>query len=139
MQTTFKDYFLIAIIFGICIFSFYRLMKTYKKKDYVLFGSSFLLFVVVYLVCISNVNISGNYIAIQKAKKEINRSKDEIVKITSGLIKIAYIISDGSSRVGGMPQKHTNEIKKIQDSLKFYLDSNLNAQIDSTIFKLNEE
>lgn len=137
MENTILDYILLGIILLVCVYSFIRLHNSKKKKDYLLFGGCFITFVIVYLVCISNVTISGDKIAIQKARQEINQSKDEIIKITSDLIKIAHIISDGSGRIGGMPKGHLDEIKNIQDSLRNYLDPNLNQQIDSMILKLN--
>jgi len=87
-----------------------------------------------------NYKITGSNIGIEveKTRQEIEASKDEIEKLANTLIKVSYVIADGSSRFGGMPEEHQSKIKEYQNSIKDFLDKNIDDEISNTISGLND-
>lgn len=75
----------------------------------------------------------------EKALQEANKAKESVSKIATVLLKISYIIADGSSRFGGIPKEHINKIKECQESIKEFLDKDLELEIEKNIQELNKK
>lgn len=134
--------FIILLIVSIpLVYSFYHLWKDKEKKreSYLFFSYVLLIFVILYCVGILGYQITGSGISITEAKKEINQSKDEIKNVANTLIKISYIMNDGARRHGGMSESHINKIKEYQNSIKSYLDKNLEEQIEDDREEINKK
>jgi gas vesicle protein len=121
------------------IFAFFWACKLKTKETFHLFGLLFLIFVVIYSVSILGYRITGTNFGIEKAKSEIEASKKEISEVANTLVKMAYIIADGSERWDGMPPEHFNKIKQYRNEIKSFLDPELDKEIQETIKCLNEE
>lgn len=74
----------------------------------------------------------------EEALRETNKIKESIAKTATALLKISHIIADGSSRFGGMPEEHSNRIKKYQESIKDFIDKDLELEVKKDIQEINE-
>lgn len=73
----------------------------------------------------------------EKALAEANLAKESVKETATALLKISYILADGSSRWGGVPQEHKDKIKEYQQSIGNYLDKNLENELKNDIKELN--
>jgi hypothetical protein len=59
--------------------------------------------------------------------------------VANNVIKMSYVVADGSGRFGGIPQEHLNKIKEYENKLKPMLDSNLDNEINADIKEINNQ
>ena len=98
--------FLLLLIFIISLYALYLLTQDKTPENYLFFGFTSLTFIIIYSISILNYKITGSSIGIEveQARQEIMTSKKEIETLANTLIKLSYVIADGSSRFGGMPK-----------------------------------
>ncbi len=132
--------FLLLLIFIISLYALYLLTQDKTPENYLFFGFTSLTFIIIYSISILNYKITGSSIGIEveQARQEIMTSKKEIETLANTLIKVSYVIADGSSRFGGMPKEHQDKIREYQNSIKTFLDQNIDEEVKKTISGLNE-
>lgn len=114
-----KTGFILIILAAIGIYAFFWAKENQTKEALLFFGFMILLFTIIYATSVLNYKISGavDISKLEQTKQEVYVAKKEVEEITNGLMEISFILADGSSRWGGMPQEHLNEIKKIYEKL----------------------
>lgn len=130
---------LILLSLGVLFYALILLYKNKTRENYYLFGFAALLFTIIYLITVLDYKISGTALGVEKTIQEINTSKEEIKKIANTMVKMSYVLADGTGRWDGMPKEHLEQIKKYRESIKEYLDPNLDQDIQKTISQLNEQ
>lgn len=134
-----KIWVLILLSLGVLFYALILLCKNKTRENYYLFGFAALLFAIIYLITVLDYKISGSALGVEKTIQEINTSKEEIKKIANTIVKMSYILADGSGRWDGIPEEHLAQIKKYRESLKEYLDPNLDQDVQKTISQLDEQ
>ena len=117
----------------------YALWGNRSRENYVFMGFVLLLFVTVYSVSVLGYRITGSNIGIEEARKEIEASKLEVSTIATTLLKITYLAANGSSRWGGMPKEHLEEIHKLQASLHDYLPEDIDKDVQRRLSDLDAQ
>ncbi len=77
----------------------------------------------------------------------IETKKHEISILAETMLKIAYILAEGSTRLGGVPDEHVEKIKQYENKISDLLNTNIEdevkivlEQLDSTIQqRINDE
>jgi len=139
MKLSPSEWLLIFLVLMTNIYAFVLLYKEKKRINYYFFGFVFLIFVISYSTVVLDIKISGEKLSIQKTKTEIIQSKNEIKAVANSLVKISYIVADGSGRLGGMPKEYLNKINELQDSIRLYLDKDIASQVDSLMKVLRNQ
>jgi len=135
-----KQLFIILLILLVSVVvSFAMLMTERRVENYVLFGFALLLFTIVYCVMLLDVRITGSSVGIERAKREIEQSKEQMSLLARNMFKTAFILADGSARWGGTPPEHKEKIREYMESLDEYLDANLDSEIQADIKTLAAE
>jgi hypothetical protein len=116
-----------VLLGGVLAFAGYRAWQIPNRDNYALFASALLLFVLIYCVSVMNLRIGGSGLTVEQAetvKKEIYAAKDDVAKIAESTLKTALVLADGSSRFGGMPGEHKEQIEQYFKSLGKYSGMN---------------
>ena len=115
--------------------------KNEQKRDTVRFYIIIVSFVVSVIAAtlswVQTTEAKKERIQAENALEQANAAKENVTETANALLKISYIIADGSSRLGGMPKEHMNKIKEYQNSISSYLDKNLDNDIETEIEDLN--
>jgi hypothetical protein len=77
--------------------------------------------------------------ALDEVRRDVANQKKSLSLLAETAIKIAYVLADGSGRLGGMPESHMKQIKVYQASMKDFLSPNLDKEIDQTMRRLERE
>jgi hypothetical protein len=139
MSKAFKVGLILGLLFCLGVYSFLLLQTNQTRENYLFCGFILLLFLIVYCVSVLDFRITGTSIGIEQTVKQIESSKEEIKKVAGVLIKIAMILADGAGRYDGIPDVHLKEINKCKDSLKDFLNPNLEHHVNETICDLNKQ
>jgi hypothetical protein len=131
--------FILLLLFVFLVGAAFFLWSNRTRESYVFTGFVLLVFVTIYSVSVLGYRITGTNIGIEEARKEIETSKKEISTVATTLLKITYLVADGSGRWGGMPQEHLDEIRKLQSSLHNYLPEDLEKDVQKRVALLNEQ
>ena len=70
--------------------------------------------------------------------QSISAKKNEISEIANVIIKVAYILADGSGRWGGPSEEHLNKVKKYEKQIGKYLSDDLHKKIQEDINEVNK-
>lgn len=114
-------------------------------KDNLMFlGFMVLLTSALYSVVILDIRIEGTNLSVQKiekAKEEIFATKRDISKIAEVVIKSAFVLADGSSRLGGTPAEHKAKLEEYTKELTELTRQNrseLLEEVNKTLQELND-
>lgn len=77
--------------------------------------------------------------AIEEIRSDVENQKRSLVTVADTLTKMAFVLADGSGRLGGFPEPHMKKIQEYRTSLKQYTDPNLDKEIKRTIQNLDIE
>ena len=129
-----KSVWFILIVLSIFLIGAASLLWNNRVRDnYIFTGFILLLFVTIYSVSVLGYRITGSSIGIEEARKEIEASKKEISAVATALLKITYLAANGSSRWGGIPKEHLEEIQKIHKSLGDYIPNDVEQDIKNKL------
>jgi hypothetical protein len=77
--------------------------------------------------------------ALQEIQKDVTDQKKALGQVAETLIKMGFVLSDGSGRWDGMPPAHQKTIEEYKASLHQYINPNLDKEIQKTIHQLNSQ
>ena len=133
--------FLLLLIFIISLYALYLLTQDKTPENYLFFGFTSLTFIIIYSISILNYKITGSSIGIEveQARQEIMTSKKEIETLANTLIKLSYVIAGMDlADLAVLSKEHQDKIREYQNSIKTFLDQNIDEEVKKTISGLNE-
>ena len=139
MNENIKVLLILIVVGAVDAYALWLLHGNPTRENYFLFSIVLLFFLVIYCVSVLQYRITGSTVGVEKAIQQINTSKEEISKVAENLVKMAAVIADGSSRYGGMPKAHQQQIEKYKEALQVqgYLKPGLGKEIQETIHSLD--
>jgi alkylation response protein AidB-like acyl-CoA dehydrogenase len=72
-------------------------------------------------------------------RQTADQLKKDIVIVAANVTKMAFIVADGSSRFGGIPDEHLRAIRRYENSIRTYLPPDIDTDIKNTIHDLDEQ
>lgn len=79
-----------------------------------------------------------SYLEARKERIVISSTAQEVRKVANNVVKMSYIIADGSGRWDGMPKEHLDKLKEYQNEIKQSLDPYIDQQIRKDIEEVNK-
>lgn len=123
---------LVALAAGVA-FSVSLLLESKARENYVLFGFTSLVAVIVYMTTMLDFRISGANVAVEKAKSELYAARADVVEIANTLVKMSAIVADGSGRYGGFPEVHKAKVNEYIRNLRALLSDDIDRQVDADV------
>ena len=109
--------------------------KVSDKDNTLFFGFMLLLISVLYSVVVLDLVVTNNTI------KKVEVTKEEIKNIADLTVKVAFVLSDASSRLGGTPPEHKVKLEEYARELALMTKRNpaeLLEEVNRTIKDLND-
>lgn len=72
-------------------------------------------------------------------RQTADQLKKDIVIVATNMTKMAFIVADGSSRFGGIPDEHLQAIRRYENSMRTYLPPDIDTDVKNTIHDLDEQ
>ena len=111
-----------------------------KTRDSYLFARFILiLFIIVFTVTVLDYQIFGHFFGIKKELAYLKNQQNEIYKVTNALLKITYIVADGSNYWEGVPEPFKRNINKYVNDISHYLEPNFKENISKELDDLKTE
>ena len=111
-----------------------------KTRDSYLFaGFILILFIIVFTVTVLDYQIFGHFFGIKKELAYLKNQQNEIYKVTNALLKITYIVADGSNYWEGVPEPFKRNINKYVNDISHYLEPNFKENISKELDDLKTE
>jgi hypothetical protein len=65
--------------------------------------------------------------------------KNDISVVAANVTKMAFVLAEGSGRLGGVPDEHMAVVKRYQEAMRPYLPAGLDAEIERTLRELDAQ
>jgi len=119
----------------IAILAGYKWLKNPVRDNVLFFGFMLLLISVLYSVVVLNLVVTNNTV------KKAEATKEQIKNIADLIVKSAFVLSDGSSRMGGTPPEHKAKLEEYTRELAGITKQNpadLLEEVNRTLKELND-
>jgi len=131
--------FLLLLLFVGVIYSLNLLEASKTSENYLLFGASCLLTVVVYMTTVLDYRITGGNVGVERAKNEVYAVRKEVVEIANTLVKMSAVVADGSGRYGGFPKEHQDKVNEYIQNLRGMLSKDIDQQVHNDVEEVREK
>lgn len=125
-------FLVLVLAVGVC-FSLNLLLESKTRGNYLLFGATGLLAVIVYLTTVLDYRITGGSVGVERAMNEVFAVRAEVVETANAMVKLSAIIADGTGRWGGFPEEHQAKVDEYIQNLRMLLSNDIDQQVEKDV------
>lgn len=127
----------------VLVFSIWNMYQTQTISSYIFAFVPLLAFVTIFasseLGVLWGLGLKSKLVSIENSVKQVANRQTELKEITTQLLKISLILTEGAGYFDGIPKPFQNAIGEKFYSLSSYLPQNFKDDINKEILILNEK